>query len=305
MSVSTPIKGPDFFIVGAPKCGTTAMSDYLGQHPEIGMCPRKETHVFATDLYDRLRVKSGQHPPDREQFLQFFAGLGDCRTRGEASVWHLYSSAAAAEIASFEPTAKIVVMLRDPLQMLWSLHSEFVYVGLEPVEDFETALSLDSERERSGTPVGFPPTSYRSAIRYAEQIRRYLDVFGPGRLHVVLYDSFRDDTLGAYRQTCEFLGVDPGFEPQTEVINPNKRPRNALFRRLVRRPPEAVRGVLHRVTTENMRWRVGNQLNRLNTRFTQREPLPATVRAELSPEVEKQVTELDELLGLDVGGWLG
>ena len=54
-----------------------------------------------------------------------------------------------------------------------------------------------------------------------------------------------------------------------------------------------------------MRWRVGNQLNRLNTRFTQREPLPATVRAELSPEVEKQVTELDELLGLDVGGWLG
>ena len=69
------LEGPDFFIVGAPKCGTTAMSDYLGQHPEIGMCPRKETHVFATDLYDRLRVKSGQHPPDREQFLQFFAGL--------------------------------------------------------------------------------------------------------------------------------------------------------------------------------------------------------------------------------------
>ena len=198
-------------------------------------------------------------------------------------------------------------MLRDPVEMLRSLHSEFVYVGIEPVEDFETALSLDSERERSGTPVGFPPTSYRSAIRYAEQIRRYLDVFGPGRIHVILYDSFRDDTLGAYRRD---LSSSSASTPAS-----NRRPRSSTrtsergarcFDVFVRRPPECgPAGVLHRVTTENMRWRAGSQLIRLNTRFTQREPLPATVRAELSPRSSKQVTELDELLGLDVGGWLG
>ena len=69
------LEGPDFFIVGAPKCGTTAMADYLGQHPEIGMCPRKETHVFATDLYDRLGGQERPAAAEPGAVPQLFAGL--------------------------------------------------------------------------------------------------------------------------------------------------------------------------------------------------------------------------------------
>jgi hypothetical protein len=304
MTEPETLSGPDFFIVGAPKCGTTAMTDYLGQHPEIGMCPRKETHVFATDLYDRLAAKRGQRPPDHEEFLRLFADLQNQRTRGEASVWHLYSAVAANEIKSFEPEAKIVVMLRNPFDMLPSLHSQLVYVGLEPIDDFATALALDDERERSGTPVGFPPRSYRSAVRYAEQIQRYLEAFGPDRIHVIRYDEFRDDTLGTFRGTCEFLGVDSTFEPTIEVINPNKRVRSRLMRRLVRRPPEGLRSILHRVTSKDLRRRAGAEMNRLNTRFDRRPPVPDEVRNRLRPEVERQVVELDDRIGLDVSVWL-
>ena len=297
------IKGPEFFIVGAPKCGTTAMTDYLAQHPEIGMCPRKETQFFAVDLYERLAVKRGQRPPDQAHFLKLFEGLQDRKTRGEASVWHLYSSAAPREIKAFEPNAKVIVMLRNPIEMVPSLHSEFVYVGLEPVEDLEAALALDDERERVGPPPGFPPSSYRSAIRYDEQIRRYLEQFGPERIHYVLYDDFRDDTLGAYRGVCEFLGVDPGFEPVVEIVNPNKRVRSRLMRRFVRRPPEVVRPLLHRLSTEDQRRRIGAVLNRLNTSFTNRGDVPESVREELRPEAERQVLALEEL-GIDASAWL-
>jgi hypothetical protein len=298
------LKGPGFFIVGAPKCGTTAMADYLGQHPEIGMCPRKETHVFASDLSERMAMRRGQVPMDRERFLELFAGLQEDRLRGEASVWHLYSTVAAAEIAAFEPEAKVIVMLRSPVEMLPSLHSQFVFVGIEPVEDFEEAYRLDPERERSGAPPGFPPRSYRSAVRYGEQLRRYLDVFGRERLHVIVYDDFRDDTPGAYRETCRFLGVDPGFEPSIEVVNPNTRVRSRAMRRVIRRPPEWLRPALHRITSERARRGVARKMIRLNTSVSQRAPLSAEIQAELAEEAAREARELDELLGLDVGGWV-
>lgn len=304
MSASGKPRGPDFFLVGAPKCGTTAMADYLGQHPEIGMCPRKETHFFTSDLRARLATKRGQRPPSLGQYLDLFAGLGDRRRLGEASVWYLYSEAAPHAIREFCPEAEAIVMLRDPVEMLPSLHSQFVYVGIEPVEDFERALELDPERERSGAPPGFPPSSYRAAVRYADQLRRYLEAFGAERVHVIVYDDFRDDTLGAYRRTCEFLGVDRAFEPEIEVVNPNKRVRSRAMRRLVRRPPEALRRALHAVTTEEMRRRGGRALKRVNTRFERRPPVSPAVAAALRPEVERQVRELDELLGLDVSRWL-
>lgn len=298
------LKGPEFFIVGAPKCGTTAMADYLGQHPEIGMCPRKETHVFATDLSERMAMRRGQKPMSRERFLELFADLQGDRLRGEASVWHLYSVSAAAEIAEFEPDARIIVMLRSPVEMLPSLHSQFVFVGIEPVEDFAAAFRLDPERERSGAPAGFPPRSYRSAVHYGEQLRRYLDVFGRERLHVVVYDDFRDDTLGAYRETCRFLGVDPGFEPSIEVVNPNTRVRSRVMRRIVRRPPEWLRPALHRVTSERARRGVARAMIRWNTSVGRRAPLAADVRSELAELAALEAAELDELLGLGVQRWI-
>jgi hypothetical protein len=299
------LEGPDFFIVGAPKCGTTAMADYLGQHPEIGMCPRKETHVFATDLSERMGMRRGQRPMSRERFLDLFADLQEERLRGEASVWHLYSATAANEIAAFQPQARIIVMLRSPVEMLPSLHSQFVFVGIEPEEDFGSALALDAERERSGPPAGFPPRSYRSAVRYGEQLRRYLDVFGRERIHVIVYDEFRDDTRGAYREACRFLEVDPGFEPNLEIVNPNKRVRSRTFRRFVRRPPEWVRPAIHRVTSEPMRRRAARAMIRWNTSVGGRAPLAQSVRAELESEATREARELDELLGLDVSDWGG
>jgi hypothetical protein len=298
------VRRPDFFIVGAPKCGTTAMADYLAQHPEIGMCERKETQHFATDLYPRFGVEDGEVWRTTDEYLSLFAGAQDARRIGEASVWYLYSSRAAGLIKEFSPESDIIVMLRNPFDALPSLHSQFVFVGIEPVEDLARALALDPERERNGAPKRFPPRSYRSAARYSEQLARYLDVFGEDRVHVIIYDAFRDRTADVYRQTCESLGVDPDFAPEIRVVNPNKRVRSRVVRTLGRQTPEPLRNVIHATTSQRLRRRASTILKEWNTRFEAREPLPEDVERSLRPLVEHEVVALERMLGLDLGSWL-
>jgi len=303
--MGTPVsKGPDFFIVGAPKCGTTAMADYLGQHPALGMCARKETHHLATDLRPRLVVRQNHQPFTREQYLGFFDHVQDRSRLGEASVWYLYSEAARQEIKQLAPAADILIMLRNPVEMLPSLHSQFVFVGVEPVEDFAAALALDEERERDGAPRGFPPRSYRDAADYAPRVKRYVEVFGPDRVHVVIYDDFKEDTLAAVQDTFGFLGVDPSFRPKLDVVNPNTVVRSRYLRGLVRRPPERVRPILHRLSTQTARRRVGAAYKRWNTRAVPRDPVPDGVAEALRPLAARQAGELEQVLGRDFSRWL-
>ncbi len=302
------LRGPDFFIVGAPKCATSAMADYLGQHPEIGMASAKESHYFGSDLPERLERKRDLYPhrsPEdkRRHYMEMFTEVQGCKRIGEASVWYLYSHQAAGEIQAFSPDASIIVMLRNPIEMLPSLHSQLVHFGVEPLVDFGEALAHDEERLRNGTPKGFPPHSYRSAVAYAEQLRRYIDVFGSSRVHVVIYDDFAKDTLSAFRATCEFLDVDATFVPDIRVVNSNKQTRSRLLRDVVEEPPERLRVALHAVMPLRARVKVGTALSRINTRFAPREPPPDNTRNVLMPVVEEQVQQLAEL-NIDVCGWL-
>src|SRR5882672_1680365 len=111
------MRKPDCFIVGAPRCGTTAMYTYLGQHPEIFMSARKEPHFFGTDLSSPALVR------DEQQYLSLFAKAQNEKRAGEASVFYLYSQRAAREIHAFCPSARIIIMLRNPVEMMYSLHS--------------------------------------------------------------------------------------------------------------------------------------------------------------------------------------
>ena len=107
---------PDVFIVGAPKCGTTAMAEYLESHPEIYMA-KKEMNVFGADL----RFGAQFYRRDLQAYLEEFDTRNGEERAGEASVWYLFSRHAAAEIKAFNPDARIIIMLREPAEMLYSL----------------------------------------------------------------------------------------------------------------------------------------------------------------------------------------
>jgi len=289
---------PDFFIVGAPKCGTTAMYDYLRQHPDIFMA-QKELHYFDTD-FPRLRTER----MSLDDYLAYFREARDEARVGEASVRYLYSRAAAAEIVAFAPAAQAIVMLREPVEMMYSMHAQQLFAGTEEIADFAAALDAEEDR-RAGRRI--PPGTnvaevlqYRDVARYAGQLERCFATFGRDRVHVIIYDDFKADALAAYRGTLEFLGVDQAFVPEIRVVNPSKTARSATLQRLLASPPARFRSAVRAVMPRPMRKRVWRRAMQLNARAEARRPLDPALRARLRREFAPEVRRLAEVLGRDL-----
>ncbi|MFW6154847.1 MAG: sulfotransferase family protein [Planctomycetota bacterium] len=289
---------PNFFIVGAPKCGTTAMDRYLAEHPEIFMCPRKECHYFGSDLriaYDR---------PTEAEYRAYFDEADDARRIGESSVCYLVSERAAEEIAAFSPDAKIVIMLRNPVDMMVSLHSQLCHNAEETVTDFEAALAEEADR-RAGKFDSLPTPRipqafcYRHMARYPQQVKRYYEVFGPDNVHVIIFDDLKANTPGVYRDVLEFLGVDPTFAPTFERINANTSARWPRLQQLILASPFGRSYRLRRMIPGVLR----RMISGLNSKVHERAPMAPALRRALTDEFAPVVSELSDLLKRDLTHW--
>jgi hypothetical protein len=313
-----PLLGPDFFIVGAPKCGTTSLNAYLGEHPEIFMAT-KELHFFGADL-DGLRPAYRGRDATRsteEEYLAHFAGGERAAIRGETSVWYLFSHHAAREIHDFNPSARIIVSLRNPLDVLASLHSHFLYTGIEDIDDFATALAAEPDRRagrRIPAKAGEEPWRlfYRDVIRFDEQLDRYFATFGRENVHVVLFDDLQQKPAETYRGVLEFLGVDAEFVPAFRVENANKRIRSRWLAEVIWQaatPTSSIRRIgrriipIHRLRSAMLRRGVP-ALKQANTAVGSRPGLPAELRESLGAELRPGIERLAALLNSDLGRWL-
>lgn len=292
---------PDFFIVGAPKCGTTAMNRYLRQHPQIFMPEKKDISYFGADL------KFGRERITCAEYLALFRDANGATRIGESSVWYMYSRMAAEEIKSFSPSASIIVMLRNPVDMLYAQHSQFLYNCNEDIADFETALEAEPDRKQGKR---IPRQShfveglfYRETVKYTEQLLRYFDVFGHRNVHVILYDDFKQDTAKAYKDTLLFLGADPSFQPSFEVINPNKTLRNRRLQELLVAPPPLLTKIYKKVMPPSLQGHLMKRLKRMNTQHTKRSALDPELRQRLQVEFQPEVQRLANLLGRDLSSW--
>lgn len=288
---------PNFFIVGAPKCGTTALTRFLGQHPEVFLPTRKELHYFGSDLQ-----KKKLYPVTRDEYLRFYASAGERqRAIGDASVMYLYSRRAASEIHAFNPRAKVLIMLRHPVDVMHAHHSQLLFGGFETVRDFTRALALEPQR-RSGArvPRGAhlrDALFYRASVQFPEQVRRYLDVFGSAQTKIILYDDFRADNLGVFREVCGFLEIAGDFEPVLKSINANKQARSRFLQSVLdRRGPGRTVGKL---VPDAVHWR----LERANTKVMPRRPMAPELYEALSREFEHSIAELEALIGRDLSAW--
>ena len=146
---------------------------------------------------------------------------------GESSVWYLFSRRAAAEIKAFNPDSRIIIMLRDPVEMLHSLYYQYRCDGNEQLPTFDQALGAEADR-RAGKRIArqayfVQGLLYREVVRYADQVRRYFDVFGRDRVRVIIYDDFVLDAAGTYRDTLEFLEISSSrLDNVFKVVNPSR-----------------------------------------------------------------------------------
>jgi len=296
---------PNFFIVGAPKCGTTALYRYLRLHPNIYMPAKKEPHFFARDLGTYPAIKT------MEDYAALFQGAEPKHRRvGEASVYYLRSGVAVPNILEFNPEARIIAMFRNPVDMVHSFHSQLLYWSEEVVTDFETAWRLQEARSRG---VDVPPASrgpfllqYAEMARFGSQVERLLSVAPAEQVKLILYDDFAASPRQVYSEVVEFLQLPPDGRTEFPRINDNKRARVAWLRNLIRKPPpalrEADRGVKARVGRKRLDAIRQGVIERLTVK-ERREPLSPELRAELVEVFRDEVALLGRLMGRDLAHW--
>ena len=296
------MRRPNFFIVGAAKCGTTSMHKYLEQHPDIFMSRYKESLHFATDL---LPADDWFRSTDR--YLELFRDAGDEAVVGESSVYYMFSREAARNIRDYDDEARVIIMLRDPVEMLASYHAQLVFNGDEVISDLGEALEAEDDRRkgrRIPSDLRFDERLlYSDVMALTDQARRYLDLFPPERVHLVVYDDLRRDTPGAYRSVLEFLGVDSQFRADFRILNAAKRVRSETVRDLLKRPPAWIPAIGTRLLRRNLRLKLLGALIELNSKFGRRPPLDPALRRRLRQRFRPEVQRLGELVGRDLSAW--
>ena len=303
---------PDFFIVGHPKCGTTALYEMLRSQPQIFMPELKEPWFLASDMAARFQPPRSAEPPETlEDYLRLFAPAAPGQLSGEASSSYLLSRTAAERIAQLRPDARIIAILREPASFLRSLHLQLLRTHVESQQDFTRAIALEPAR-RAGRRI--PRRSHRPQlllysdhVRYVEQLRRYHEAFAPEQVLVLIYDDFRNDNEATVRRVRRFLEVNDESPVEVKQANPTvKRMRSQQLDELVNvvsvgRGPisRGLKGALKAVTSSDLR----NAALRVTQRnLVMGRPRPADERLmlELRRRHRHEVVALSEYLDRDL-----
>lgn len=298
---------PNLFIVGQPKSGTTALHQFLGQHPEIYMSSIKEPHFFCADFHlesDRAYGKQRFFDFRNESsYLQLFNKTKDVKIAGESSTNYLYSQVAAEKIYNFNPEAKIIIVLREPAKFLYSLHSHYVKFTEENEQDFLTALNLETERqqEKSLSPRVTTPSYlyYSQRVQYAQQIKRYCDRFSSEQIKVIIFEEFKSENERVFSDILEFLGVESGFTPEYAAVNVNKEVKFKAVNNLINNPlvKNISKNLLSQEFNEFVR---DNIVEKLLWHQAPKAKIPVKIKTQLMQQYRSEVVKTSELLGIDL-----
>jgi len=310
---------PNFFLVGAPKAGTTSLYHYLGQHPEIYISPIKEPGFFAeefrpenfaTDLQPRMmrelrdteaylagpmiEKRHGGFVMNWEDYQKLFRGSGDEPAIGEGSVHYLWSPSAARNISARIPGARILMLLRDPASRAFSQYLNGVTAGAIGVpfyEHFQRGLHHGPEFD-----VTHPFLEFGL---YYQHLRRYLDHFPREQIWIGLYEDYRDRQSKTLEEVFRFLGVDPHVKLATPGRHREARvPRNLRLGQLLKR--SGIWRAGRKLLPE--RWRTAVKSAALRPRNEVR--LEPRDRARLIEYYRQDVVKLADLIGRDLSPWL-
>jgi len=299
---------PDFFIIGAPKAGTTALHTALAAHPGLFMSPIKEPKFFLTDGAPPVR---GGGPGDvqtyrehvwrRADYEALFAGAPAGALRGESTPFYLYDHAAQRRIGELIPHAKMIVILRDPVERAHSNWTHLWSAGLEPVGDFVRACAEEDGRVAAGWA---PFWHYTRLGRYAEQLEHLFLRFPREQVFILRYRTLLDTPVLALDDICEFLGVHPGIVAHVPRENVTAQPAGSLTHQTV---SKLARGAA--AAGRHLPGGAGNSLSRSLERFLQqnagqRQPLSWEQRQAVLPYVEDDIRQLERLTGAYFGDWL-
>jgi hypothetical protein len=290
---------PDFIVIGAAKAGTTALYWYLADHPQVCMSKVKETNYFAYGLDGTGHWLYGDpelhHFPikSRDDYERSFDGAGDAIAIGEASPIYLECPQSAARIAVAIPDARIICGIRDPVDRAYSDYLMYLRSRGRP---------FDPARELNPLAAWAHPDSHWMRIsRYHDALRRYFDRFPRQQILVFLFDDLRSDQAGLVRDIYGFLGVDEGFLPDFATPhNIGGMPGNRAVEKVF------TSSTLKTALDPWIPRRATDWARKMRTRNLRQAPkLPAELGQELRERFREDIMKTSELIGRDLGVWLG
>lgn len=298
---------PNFFIVGAPKSGTTSMHNYLAQHPDVFMSRNKEPCFLAPDF------SSPAYPQTEEEYLRCFEGYSSESRVGESTSTYLYSKLAAKRIHEYAPDAKIIAMVRNPVDLVLSLHAQRLKEGSENIARLEDALEAESDRRQGKRiPVGFRYPKeyllYREFGKYAEQLKRYFKEFGEESVHVIIFEDFKRDTANEFTKVCHFLNISTEFKPDMRIHNPARTPRFVILHRgftLITPTIVTIGEWLRPIIPSRLLkfiWRAYSLPWNLNMRKGRRN-VDTETRIRLASYYRQEIKDIEKILARDLNCW--
>ena len=311
-------------VVGAPRCGTTSLSTWLREHPDICFSYVKEPHFFTQFDLTRCSTAELRRRVERDYLLRYFP---DRESRGsvlaEGSVSYLYAAERMEPILRLWPDARFVIALRDPMALLPSLHLRLRYIGDEVEESFERAWSLVGER-REGRQV---PRScidprfldYDEIARLGKHVGRFLAAVGPERCFISLFDDLAAEPGAIYRDMLRFL--DLPYHPRSDfsAVRASRGFRIGTVQRFLKRPPRRAAAMLggeklrRRVSADpdaGMSWPVRaimaarKRIIGWNSVEAAPSDIPLRLRIQIRATLREDVKSLARLIGRNLDHWL-
>ena len=297
---------PDFLVIGAPKAGTTALHAALAGHPALYMSPIKEPKFFLSDGPPPTRGGPGdaltyrEHVWKRDEYEALFDGAPAGTLRGESTPLYMYDRDAMRRIRGMIPDAKLIAIIRDPVERAHSNWTHLWSAGLEPIGDFVQACA-DEERRIAAGWASF--WHYTGLGRYGEQLEHIFSLFPREQVYVIRYRQLVDEPAATLDGIFGFLGVDHGIITEVPRQNVTAHPEPTLAHRAV--------GQVLRAGSAAGRFLPGSALVTVTARLErflqrqnrERQPLSWQQRQELIPRFEADLELLERVLGADFSDW--
>ncbi|MEM7338958.1 MAG: sulfotransferase domain-containing protein [Actinomycetota bacterium] len=297
---------PNFFVIGAPKAGTTALAQYLAEHPNAFVCTPKEPFYLCTD-YPHLKEQHalGSHG----DYLALFEGGRGQVAVGEASTNYLRSETAVENALELNSDARFICLLRDPVEIAHAFHSEQLYARNETVESFAEAWGLQEARAE-GRQI---PSScrapeflqYRQVASIGSQLSRVTSIIPEGQLLVLFQSDLSRDTGAVYRAACDFLGLHDDGRSDFPRVNSSHRHRSELLARIVLSPPAPLARPVNQIR-QHLRVRrpwYAERVKRWQKVVSSRDAIAPELEAELRSFYGPEVAEVERLTGRDLSEW--
>lgn len=300
-------KKANFFLIGYPKCGTTALSHFLHQHPDIFLTSPKEPRYFCTDLIKQSdnfhKMKKFFPIRNLKEYQKIYQNWGSEKIAGEATPIYIFSKDAIENIYRYNKNAKLIILIREPVSLLHSLYWQYYFTGNESKKTFQEALDAENTRKKNYRLIpkstSFPSNSFYSEwIKYTEHLKRVYKTFPKEQVKVIIYEDFYKNQENYLKEIFDFLEVDNNFKPNLKIINSgNKAPKSKLLVIIINIAPLPLKKLIK--NSPNIK-KIYTKLVKLNKKKQVKHSLSREQELELKKRFKPEVETLSRYLNIDL-----